>query len=80
MASSSATATDTTTTAAKEGEEGGVTMSSTGHPYGVKPWGNFLTDGGGKEVSGFIDRMDGCVCLLGGIASGIKLSGGEGTD
>lgn len=73
--SSSATATDTATAAAKEG--GGVTMSSTGHPYGVKPWGNFLTDGGGKEVS--VRRM---MCLLAaGDASHqvpIKVSGGGG--
>lgn len=45
-------AVDTTTTkpAAVEEDENDDGGSSTGHPYGVKPWGNFLTDGGGTEV------------------------------
>lgn len=30
-----------------------------GHPYGVKPWGNFLTDGSGQEVGGGCDLVCG---------------------
>lgn len=33
----------------EEGQEAS-SCSTGGHPYGVKPWGNFLTDGGGQEV------------------------------
>lgn len=28
----------------------GPSVGGGGHPYGVRPWGNFLTDGGGQEV------------------------------
>jgi hypothetical protein len=35
------------------GDEEEEEQDQGGHPYGVKPWGNFLTDGGGgQEVVG----------------------------
>lgn len=47
----SATATATATAAADD-TAAAAAPGGGGHPYGVKPWGNFLTDGGGPEVCG----------------------------
>lgn len=45
--------TDTAAASATHKDDAAGAGGGGGHPYGVKPWGIYLTDGGGQEVKGF---------------------------
>jgi hypothetical protein len=54
--SSATAATEPATAVEEQQEEQQEEGGRGGHPYGVKPWGNFLTDAGDGEQVGLIDR------------------------